>query len=283
MSNDSLNFTPLSSEEVKRKLAYVSKNELELYIWIKGKKDKEKVKAKHFNAEEIRLHIENEDKTKSRFLSEEVLVNYNIKGLNFFATAIVNYNDSIHANYLQFVGQFYKCERRENFRLLTYPTYSVYCFLRITDNFSQDEQTSILDFSKTKSGNTSLFRQFIDLVDTKEQEELKEDQVLLRVLDLSVSGIALIAGKLEKEYFEDGKELHNLRIKFEGKDLKIPKAEVVYSKPHKIHNRESVEQFKIGVRFTKVPANVDDNLGKLINEHIKETDIKKVFEKFLNE
>lgn len=278
--NQNVNFTPLSSLEIQKKFEYLIKNKLSCVIWKKGKTQKESILPTLFNQERMRISFAKSDRSKSEFERDKVLINFQIKGLNFFGKGKVGFDGSLNQNTLEIDEEFYKCERRSNFRLLTYPVHNVLGIFKLQGNFEEEEKSSILDFNKKVANDESIFGQFVSLVGEGDPCT-NEEQVVIRIQDISVSGVAIIAGVLEKQYFSEGKVLKNLIINFNGDEFKIPEAKVVYIFPYSQSNRKDIEQFKVGVQFINLPASIDNRLGKIINQNMKESDMKRVFEDFL--
>lgn len=277
---DKVNFTPLTIDEIQKKIDYLSKNKVGLIIWEKGSAEKEEIFVSHFNPELNRASFINNHKTKSVFHKKNVLINFKIKGLNFFGHGEVSYDSSLNTNILNLKDKFYKCERRRNFRLHTYLVHEVTALFKIDENFEEEERAVLLDFASQLKDNKDIFDQFVSLIPTGEPAT-NESQAVFRVYDISVSGIAIIAGKLEGQYFSKDKELKNLEVTFNGQTFLVPESKVVYIINHNQTHKEDVEQFKVGIHFNDLPESVDSELGKIINNNLKESDIKRVFEDFL--
>ncbi len=278
--NEKVNFTPLSREEVQKKFEYLVRNKAEVVIWEKGKNQKETIFPAQVNSEKHHVAFGKSDKTKSGFLRRNVLVNFSIKGLNFFGKAFVSFNGTLNKSILELSDDFYKCERRSTFRLLTYPIHEVRAVFNLEDNFKNIEKGNLLDFSQKVKKDEDIFNNFISLI-SEGEPSTNEDQVVFRVYDISVTGLAIVVGELEKQYFEKDQILKNFVINFNDESFTLPKAKVVYLFPYSPNNKKEIEQFKVGVQFLNVPAAIDAKLGKIINQNMKESDIKRVFEDFL--
>lgn len=279
--NDRVNFTPLSKIEVARNFEYLIKNKTSVVIWEKGNNQKEEGIPTFYNEEKSRISYSTVTKGKSEFIKKSILINFMIKGLNFFGKGKVIFDASLNTNVIELTDEFYKCERRSTFRLLTYPVHSVLAVFRIDENFEDNEKANLLDFSAGKEEmNDDIFDQFISLI-SDGNPSTDEEQVVFRIYDISVNGVAITVGTLEKHYFIAGKILKNFNIVFNGEEFLIPKAKVVYLNPYTPGNKADVEQFKVGVQFLELPSEIDNRLGKVINKNMKVSDMKRIFEDFL--
>ncbi len=178
---------------------------------------------------------------------------------------------------LQFKNTLFKSERRESFRLLTYPMYEVWAEFDLDE---VHESSNVIDL-KTKSNQTDLFKSFLKLVNDENKDTTNQAAKLkIRVQDLSTTGIALYVGELEQKFFQKGLVYTSVKIKFPDDVFTIPVVKVVYAVEQVSKDNKS-RRSKIGLHFENLPTSVDDLISKKITRLLRENDSKKDFEKFI--
>ena len=251
-------FTKQNDKEKQSKLGQVSSGSLVLTIWEKGSSVKEKFHSTDFSREEYFLFINSDD--KSIYANKKVLYAFSINGVNYFGKgelkSLTNNRYRLNCN-----DDLFKSERRDNFRLLTYPHHNSYIQIPLKEN--EVEFSNLVDF-KTKMSQTGLFKNFLEIVGD-DVGDIKEGFVKFRVLDLSVSGVAFQIGELEKEFLEDIEELSPIFIFF-NEEVKIPKMKIRYIVPM---IQKSGVAYKVGAKFLEVNTNTDQHLGMLINSAMR--------------
>jgi len=263
-------FTKQNRKEKESKLFQVFNNKLELIVWEKGKSYRDSFSCLDFNKENLQLVISSEKHEVSG--NKNVLYTFTFNGVNYFGKGDLK---EINGNRfkLDCSDDLFKSERRENFRLLTYPHHMAYVqFPQEVDEVQSENK--IVSF-QTGQSQTGLFKNFLNLVGEEEGEGVLEGFVKYRVLDLSVTGLAFLISELEKENLEKIKEIGPLKIEF-GQDIEIPKAEVRYVIP--MLNR-NIKSYKVGIKFKEIDLNTDQQLGRLINDAMR--DFETEFEDFL--
>jgi hypothetical protein len=261
-------FTKQNDKEKQSKLSQLSNASSKLTIWEKGSSVKETFFASDFERNEFILFISSSD--KSSYINKKILYAFSINGVNYFGKGELQ-NLRENRFRLDCTDELFKSERRESFRLLTYPHHNSY--IHIPQNSENTESSNIVNF-KTKMSQTGLFKNFLEIVGD-EGGDLKEGFAKFRVLDLSVSGLAFQIGEIEKEILEGIKELSPVYVFF-NEEVEIPKIEIRYIVPM---IQKSGIAYKVGVKFLGVDTNTDLHLGKLINSAMR--DFESEFEDFL--
>lgn len=266
-------FTTLTMAEKQSKLWQLSQSSKLCTLWVRGSKVKINHRVHQYIREDDSLALYGED--SSLQVNQEVLGTFDLKGVSFFFKAKIEkaVEDKIT---LAFTGDFFKSERRNNFRLLAYPIYSIYCLF----DFPQGYQGgSVIDF-KSKMSQTGLFRSFLKLVDNDPQrDDLKK--VKLRVQDISVTGLSLSIGQAELEWFKAGELMSPITIQFSDLELEVKKPLVVYIVDYVGHIEKGLKKYKVGIKFENVSEEFDINLSKKINSLLREIDANADFEDFL--
>ena len=86
-----------------------------------------------------------------------------------------------------------------------------------------------------------------------------------RVIDISVTGLALQYGQIEKEFIENLKiQDKRVVISFNGKEIDFKGFEFVYKS-----RKNNEKTLKAGVRFTNLDINLEEKLAFLINKAMR--------------
>ena len=97
--------------------------------------------------------------------------------------------------------------------------------------------------------------------------------------DLSATGLSLHVSELESRFFAKGISFKDVNIIFPDETITIPEVKVVYLVDF-ITGERKIKKFKVGINFPDNPVTVDENLGRKINELLREIDFNKDFENF---
>ena len=266
-------FTSLSRAEKQSKLWQLSQSGLLCTLWTKGSKDKIPFKVHSYNRDEDTLAVFAED--SSLITNQEILGTFDLKGVSFFFKGKIQktHDDKV---LLSLIGDFYKSERRSNFRLMAYPIYSIYCLFDLPMGY---EGGSVIEL-KSKMSQTGLFKSFLKLVDSDPQsQDLK--RLKLRVQDISVTGLSLNVGEGELEWIKVGELLNPLTIQFSDMELEVKGPRVVYVVDYLGHSERGLKKFKVGIKFERVDEHFDRTLSQKINSLLREIDANSDFEDFL--
>lgn len=241
-------------------------------VWLKGSKDKQNFTV--FKYDKDREEIVLETKDKHFKANDAVLCTFELRGMNFFAEAIFQVSISGYP-VLQIKGTLFKSERRNSYRLLTYPLYELNAEFDLGEVY---EGGNVIDL-KNRNNQTGLFKNFLKLVGTNEQDD-DLAKLKIRVQDLSTTGMALHIGDLEHKYFEKNLVYQNVILKFTDESITIPEVKVVYVVDY-ISNDKNLKRYKVGLHFDNLPAKIDDLIGGKINSLLRLNDNNKDFENFI--
>jgi len=268
-----VHFKELNKNEKVSKLSGLGAGKQEtLVVWEKGHSNKIKLKAVRFNS--VTCDLEVEGNIPESLIGKDILASFNLKGLNFFGKCKMN-TQTKKKYYINFNDKLFKSERRANFRLLTYPHQRVYLHIKVAENLMQD---SNLVSIRTKMSETGLFTNFLQLVAGSEATKL-DGYVKFRVLDLSVTGAAIMMGELENDMFPcKENELKQMFLEFNGEIMSIPNARLLY-KLNYLAPDMNTKLYKGGIEFLEIDTNLDEKLSKLINETLRS--LESEFEDFL--
>lgn len=265
-------FQDQTEKEKTSRLTLLANNTSEVTIWCKGDKVRESFSAQEYSKDRVELVVV--AKSKSLLSGKEVLYSFKINGLNYFGKGkLKTLNGKFYV--LQATETLYKSERRNTFRLLTYPHHQV--FIRLPIPEEEIESSNVVSMN-SKMSETNLFKNFLTLIDEKTQIFYREGYFPFRVLDLSVTGLAFQTGEIESGFFPTDKKIEKVYLDFNGEEVEIPKCEVVYNVPV-LHSNTQQRTKKIGLRFLDIDVNLDEYLGKLINGALR--DVESDFEDFI--
>lgn len=265
-------FSKQAPSEAISRLSLLGSSRGTVTLWIKGTKDKFHFNVFKFDKERMEIVLD----TKHLVFNDgaTVLCTFELRGMNFFSEVI--FKESVGGfSVLQFKNTLFKSERRNSFRLLTFPLYEVWAEFDLGEAY---EGGKVVDL-KSKVNQTTLFKNFLKIVENKQQEE--EANVLkIRVQDLSTTGMALHIGELEAPYFQKDLVYEKVNIRFTDEVIQVPKAKIMYMVDY-ISNDKNIKKYKLGIHFDGLPANLDDRIGKKINSLLRQNDHNKDFENFV--
>lgn len=270
----SVYFNKLNDQEKTSKLNMLANlPKAELIVWEKGSAMKHKLKVGGPLSKKLELIII--DHFPKSLFSKNLLINFNLSGLKFFGTGIIDEREN--SSIIKLIGELYKSERRSNFRLLTHPHHEVYIYIK-AQNENDSSQSNILHLH-TKTTETGLFKNFLTLIDGGESVEKNDEYLKFKVLDLSVTGLALQVGELEKKYLpEMNVDFGMSYLEFNDQKFQLPGAEILYI--NLIKSDKGVSSvYKAGIKFLNVDTNLDEQLSSLLNKTLR--GVEKEFEDFL--
>jgi hypothetical protein len=269
-TSDNTYFKDLSLKEKQSKLSQFAKVDGDIVIWQKGQTSREKFSKKSFNRDRLELEV---SRSSTTLKNKDVLYTFSMQGLNFFGKGKLKHlNDKAYI--LDCKDSLYKSERRNNFRLLTFPVHKVYVHMHV-GNFGGESNVVSL---QTGMSQTGLFKSFLAIVGDEDDVPVREGYVAVRVLDISVTGLALHVSEMEKDLFKEGSQTGKVYIDFNGEEIEIPDTKIVYV-VETISQERKVKVFKIGIQFLNVDDSIDHKLGSKINEALR--DFTSEFEDFI--
>jgi hypothetical protein len=267
------NFTTLTEAEKNSKLWQLATHKGQCTLWRRGQKERVKFRVKDFEKENSKLilHVEQGSPTHG----SDILGSFELKNVSFFFKSKIIVS-SPNTLVIDTSGEFFKSERRQNYRLLTYPIYDIDAYFSLPVDYQGGKVVDI----RNKTSQTGLFRSFLKLVEPEASEKLG-NRLRLRVQDLSVTGLSIHIGEIELPFFRTGEIIKDLEIDVAGEMFAIPLVKVVYVVDQIGHLESHQKKFKVGLRFEKLSQELDLRLGKKINELLRQVDANHEFEDFL--
>lgn len=266
----STSFTKQNEKEKQSRYLNILKNDGVVVVWERGSKTKESFSVFDFDKKKSILTLRLS--SRSEYAGKEVLYSFSLSGVSYFGQGNLSAIDK-DGYKLDCNGDLFKRERRESYRLLTYPHHNVYVQIPVTPE--ELKKSTVIDL-KTGMSQTGLFNNFLKIVGDQSQAEMKSGFMRFRVLDVSVTGLAFQITDLEKTYITDGKMVSPIFLVFNGEEIEIPRGEIRYIIPLLQKNGKA---FKVGMKFKDMTTNLDEDLGRLINEALRDFDSE--FEDFI--
>ena len=269
-------FSKLDLKEKESRLVQLGISKGQVTVWVKGDKQKHHFTVLEFDKNRNELILDSKNNIFAK--GTQLLCSFELRGMFFFSEVTVN-RSIVDFFLLEFKGQLFKSEKRSSYRLLTYPIYNVNAEFDLGEAY---EGGTVVDF-KTRQNQTGLFKNFLNLIEAPDKEVVRTKDVTqtekFRVQDLSATGLSLHVSELESRYFSKGINFKDVKIIFPDETIVIPDVKVVYLVDF-ITGERKIKKFKVGLNFPYNPTSVDENLGRKINELLREIDFNKDFENF---
>ncbi len=275
MTSGSVYFTELNRQELVSRLKSLVNNKLELLTWIKGRAAKEYYNPLSLNIEQNKLKVT--PVSSFNFVGKDILYKFQIAGSHYFGIGKIVKEAKTGDFYLEFEVKLYKSERRASYRLITYPHHDARVHFKVDDNYDGNNVVDI----KTGLTQTGIFKSFLKLIG--QRNEFDQNNLAQRVLDISVTGLSFIVGEAEKSLFKKNQLLESFTISFNGDEFMIPSATIVYVVDYFQYEKKGIKQYKVGVQFNDLSTNIDTQLGKKINQILRENESNDDFEQLLKE
>lgn len=264
-------FSKQVPEEKLSRLTQLGQSKGTITVWVKGEKTKHNLVVSEFDKQRLSLILTTKEKIYPN--GSALLFSFELRGMNFFGQATLN-KSVLDYLILEIPGDLFKAEKRNSFRLLTYPIYDISAEFNLDQVY---EGGNVIDI-KARASQTALFKNFLKLVDKREDEE--EAKILkLRIHDLSTTGMSLHVGEHEAQYFLKDVTYKNVSLVFSDEKMNIPEVKVVYIVDY-VSSDRNLKKFKVGLNFPAIATTLDEKIGKKINQLLRQIDSNKDFENF---
>lgn len=284
-SRAKINFIKLNQQELSAKIALLVSNNDRIIFWKTSPRYYEG-KATHFDVRQkihltldkcnIHLHLQ----------SERICLNFSLNDIDYFLRAKVVEQSEEHSQIVvELEEECFRVEKRSKERLLTYPLYEVYAYIK----YQKPKNANIVFFNRSDQKSRDFFTEIDNLKKSKISQmaedlyiEESEDLVGFRVEDLSSSGLSFFASSKEKENILDlfADEKFKLVLNFEMQVFNLDEASIVYKINYINAQFSGIPMYKIGITFKPI-LSLKKKIEDLSGITVDLIDYQKEFEEFI--
>ncbi len=286
MADGNASFIKLSIDEMGPKLNGLAKQKEVIKVWIKGEtsslyrvSDYTVLKTPE-SADYLLTLFSEGDESDELYIGKSVLFNFTINEADYFSEGFISHDDIHKTLVMRLSESFYRTEKRDNERLLTFPHHQVYAYFKVLND---KDESNVIELKREED------KLYIDYK-IKQKKELKErlkkkisdveDLIGFRALDISRSGIAFMINNDESKFFKDSIK-YSFYILFDGDIFVVKGASLVYKVDY-VGGPEGKKRFKIGLNFNPV-ENLTKHIVDLLRESSGAGSIQREFEDFVDE
>lgn len=285
-SRAKINFLKLTSQELSTKIALLVSNQERIIFWKTSPRYFEGI-AHSFSAINNKIFLKLEKvHLPIRVLNETICLNFTINAIDYFLRGkVIDQLDAESFLQLELEDHCFRAEKRSRERLLTYPVYDVYAYIK----FKKKSQDNVIFFNRGDQQNRDFFTEIDNLQKNKlamlsDHLNLTEEEDLVgfRVEDLSSNGMSFFASTKEKELVLDTftEPAFSIILNFEMQIFNLENAMFVY-KIHYINSQfQGVPMYKIGISFKQSPA-LKRKIEEISGITVDLIDYQKEFEEFI--
>ncbi|MCY4524941.1 MAG: hypothetical protein OXB84_09385 [Halobacteriovoraceae bacterium] len=247
---ESVRFIPLSFEELKSKLLQF-KDAKKILLW--NSKQSLECAYKDYNIVKKQLQLDlKAKKKKDQPPKGKFFIKFELKTGQYFTEAsfVKKEKEYFTVEIAEFV---YKGDRRQDERLLAYPHYQVHAFFKVEE---EKEGENLLFINKRSSNEAdslqeirrkTLLQEFSNLGPSA--QELADNYMGFRVVDLSSKGISFLVNNFEKRYFKDHSTSFDIILNLSGERYNLSEGKIVYMVNYIYGKARNVTMYKIGMQF----------------------------------
>ena len=280
-----INFIKLTKEELSSKIALLVSNHGRVVFW--------KTSPRYFEGRATSFSVKNQifitlEKIdiSLRVINEAICLNYTLNEIDYFLRGkVVEQVEDDPKITIALEEKCFRVEKRTRERLLTYPVYDVYAYLK----FQKPAKENIIYFNKGEQKS----RDFFSEIDSLQKNKLsllsddllmgdEEDVVGFRVEDLSSTGLSFLASTKEKEFVLDQitSQVFSLVLNFEMQVFNLSDATIVYKMSYINTQLSGIPMFKIGIQFKYSPS-LKKKIEEVSGITVDLVDYQKEFEEFI--
>ena len=284
-SRAKINFTKLTSGELSNKIALLVSNHGRVIFWktspryFEGNAFSFEFKNKiYLNIERVGIPI--------RIMNETICLNFTLNEIDYYLRGkVVEQEEGNSKIKIELFEYCFRVEKRSRERLLTYPVYEVYTYLK----FKIKNNSNVIMFNKSENKDRDFFTEIdshqknkIASISQELNSSEEEDLIGFRVEDLSSNGLSFFASAKEKELIFD--ELQNesftLVLNFEMQVFNLLEAVVVYKMNYINSQFSGIPMYKIGINFKHSPS-LKRKIEEISGITVDLMDYQKEFEEFI--
>lgn len=281
-----INFIKLNQEELSAKIALLVSEHSRVIFWKAAPRYYEG-KATAFELRQRKTYLTIGDcNIHLRLVGERICFNFAVNDIEYFLRGKVM--EQLEDN-MQMIVELeehcFRVEKRSRERLVTYPVYEVYAYLK----YQKAPSSNVVFFNKKEQKSRDFFSEIDNLQKNKLRalsDELHvedtEDLIGFRVEDISSSGLSFFASTKEKENILDAllENSFSLMLNFEMQVFNLEEAHVVYKISYINSQFSGIPMYKIGITFKPSPSlkrKIEDISGITVDL----VDYQKEFEEFI--
>lgn len=284
-SRAKINFIKLTSGELSSKIALLISNHDRVIFWKRSPRYFEgfaysfEVKGSiYLTLERVGIPI--------RVLNEIICLNFTLNEIDYYLRGkVVAQAEDDPKIKIELVEHCFRVEKRSRERLLAYPVYEVYAYLK----FQKNNKGNVIFLNKGEQKTRDFFSEIDNLQKNKiasMSPELyvgdEEDLIGFRVEDLSSGGLSFFASAKEKELILD--ELQKIGfsivLNFDMEVFNLEEAVIVYKMNYINAQFKGVPMYKVGINF-KVNVALKRKIEEISGITVDLVDYQKEFEEFI--
>lgn len=285
-SRPKINFLKLTSEELSSKIALLVSNHDRVIFWKNSPRYFEG-KATSFSVKNQQIYLTLERVgIPIRVINETICLNFVLNDIDYFLRGIVveQFEDDPKI-IIELEDVCFRAEKRSRERLLTYPVYEVYAYLK----FQKKKDANVIFFNKGEQKTRDFFSEIDNIQKNKiaaMSHDLntgdEEDLIGFRVEDLSSTGLSFFANTKEKEMILDllDKQSFTLVLNFEMQVFNLEEAAIVYKMNYINAQFSGVPMYKVGINFKYSPS-LKRKIEEISGITVDLVDYQKEFEEFI--
>ena len=284
-SRAKINFIKLTSEELSHKIALLVSNHGRVIFWKTSPRYYEGFACSFEGQNQTFLTIERAG-IPIKVVNETICLNFTLNDIDYFLRGkVIDQTEEDPKIKIELEQNCFRVEKRSRGRLLTYPIYEVYTYLK----FKKNTKTNVIYFNKIEQKTRDFFSEIDSIQKNKLSaisEDLatsdEEDLIGFRVEDISSTGLSFFASAKEKDIVLDelGKENFSLVLNFEMQVFNLQEASVVYKMNYINSQFSGVPMFKVGINFKHSPS-LKRKIEDLTGASMEMADYQKEFEEFI--
>lgn len=258
-SRAKINFIKLTSKELSSKIALLVSNQDRVIFW--------KSSPRYFEGGATAFLVKNRiELTLSkvsipiRIAGDTICLNFALNEIEYFLRGkVLDHSSTGDQITVELADECFRVEKRSRERLLTYPVYDVYAYLK----FQKAIQENVILFNK----NEQKSKDFFSVIDNIQKNKIasyssdlmreeEEDIIGFRVEDLSSNGLSFFASVKEKEHVLDviEKKSFSLVLNFEMQVFNLEEAVIVYKMNYINPQFSGIPMYKVGINFKHSPS-----------------------------
>ena len=284
-SRAKINFIKLTSEELSSKIALLVSNHGRVIFWKKSPRYFEGSASAFIVKKCIFLSLDKID-IPIKISDEVICLNFVLNEMDYFLRGkVIEQSEGENQITIELEEQCFRGEKRSKERLLTYPVYDVYAYLK----YHKPVKPNIFFINKNEQKTRDFFSEIDNLQRNKIasmspelEAEDNEDLIGFRVEDLSSTGLSFFASTKEKELIIDNlvNVKFSLVLNFEMQVFNLEEAVIVYKMNYINSQLSGIPMYKVGINFKHSPSlkrKIEDISGITVDL----ADYQKDFEEFI--